>query len=164
MSLFEKKGLKMFTHKCVQRLFICLMVFNANFNNISVISWPVADKLYHIMLYTSPWSSFILTSVMIGTDCIDSCAKTQRYKYFYSMQTQGIKIQRYKKYWIMLENTKKILQIQTVEQWHRKKWNVSTLIMNKSKNNFNLSENYQFFFCNLHFININVNNNKQKVK
>ena len=38
----------------------------------------------------------------------------------------------------MLENTKKILQIQTVEQWHRKKWNVLTLIMNNSKNNFNL--------------------------
>jgi hypothetical protein len=51
-------------------LFICLMVLNATFNNISVISWrlvllveeigvsgenhrPVAvtDKLYHIMLY-----------------------------------------------------------------------------------------------------------------
>ena len=31
----------------------------------------------------------------------------------------------------MLENTKKILQIQTVEQLHRKKWNVlTTLIMN----------------------------------
>jgi hypothetical protein len=57
---------------------------------------------------------------------IGSCAKTQRYKYFYSIQTQGIKIQRYKKSWIMLENTKKILQIQTVEQWLRKKWNVLT--------------------------------------
>jgi hypothetical protein len=89
MSPFEKKGLKMFTHKCVQRLFICLMVFNANFNNISVISWPVTDKLYHIMLYTSRWSRFILTSVMIGNACIGSCAKTQRYKYFYSIQTQG---------------------------------------------------------------------------
>jgi hypothetical protein len=64
----------------------------------------------------------------------------------------------------MLENTKKILQIQTVEQWHRKKWNVLTLIMNNSKINFNLKTNYQFFFCNLHFININVNNNKQNVK
>ena len=31
----------------------------------------VTDKLYHIMLYTSPWSRFELkTSVMIGTDCI----------------------------------------------------------------------------------------------
>ena len=38
----------------------------------------------------------------------------------------------------MLENTKTILQIQTVEQWHRKKLNVLTLIMNNSKNNFNL--------------------------
>jgi hypothetical protein len=34
----------------------------------------VTDKLYHIMLYTSPWSEFELaTSVVIGTDCIGSC-------------------------------------------------------------------------------------------
>ena len=34
----------------------------------------VTDKLYHIMLYTSPWSRFQLTtSVVIGTDCIGSC-------------------------------------------------------------------------------------------
>ena len=33
----------------------------------------VTDKLYHIMLYTSPWSRFELTtSVAIGTDCIGS--------------------------------------------------------------------------------------------
>ena len=33
----------------------------------------VTDKLYHIMLHTSPWSRFELaTSVMIG-DCICSC-------------------------------------------------------------------------------------------
>jgi hypothetical protein len=31
----------------------------------------VTDKLYHIMLYSSPWSRFELTtSVVIGTDCI----------------------------------------------------------------------------------------------
>ena len=66
-----------------------LVVFNTTFNNISVISWrsvllvevpgtidlsQVADKLYHIMLNTSPWSRFELTtSVVIGTDCICSC-------------------------------------------------------------------------------------------
>ena len=34
----------------------------------------VTDKLYHIMLCTSPWLRFELTtSVMIGTDCIGSC-------------------------------------------------------------------------------------------
>jgi hypothetical protein len=34
----------------------------------------VTDKLYHIMLYTSPWSRFELTTpVAIGTDCIGSC-------------------------------------------------------------------------------------------
>ena len=61
------------------------MVFNATFNNISVISWQsvllvektkdlsqVTDKLYHIE-YTSPWTEFELTMlVMIVTDCIDS--------------------------------------------------------------------------------------------
>ena len=34
----------------------------------------VTDKLYHIMLYTSPWSRFeLITSVAIGTDCKGSC-------------------------------------------------------------------------------------------
>jgi hypothetical protein len=34
----------------------------------------VTDKLYHIMLYTLPWSRFELTaSVVIGTDCIGIC-------------------------------------------------------------------------------------------
>ena len=74
-------------------LFVCLMVLNATFNNISVISWrsisyveetggsgkntnlsQVTDKLYHIMLYTSPWSRFELTtSVVIETDCVGRC-------------------------------------------------------------------------------------------
>ena len=68
-------------------------MFNVTFNNISVISWQsvllveetggaekttdlrqVTDKLYHITLYTSPWSGFELTtSVLICTDCICSC-------------------------------------------------------------------------------------------
>ena len=75
---------------------VCLMVFNTIFNNISVINlyrgsqfywWrkpedpekttdltKVIDKLYHIMLYSSPWLRFNLTtSVVIGTDCIGSC-------------------------------------------------------------------------------------------
>ena len=72
---------------------VCLMVFSATFNNISVILWQsvllveetgettdlsqVTDKLYHIMVYISnisTWLRFELTtSVVIGTDCISSC-------------------------------------------------------------------------------------------
>ena len=34
----------------------------------------VTDKLYQLMLYTSPWSRFELTTlVVIGTDCIGNC-------------------------------------------------------------------------------------------
>ena len=56
------------------------MVFNATFNNISVISWrpvllveEITDKLYHIMLYQvhPTWEGFKLTTlVVIGNDCI----------------------------------------------------------------------------------------------
>jgi hypothetical protein len=65
-------------HTILKCLLICLMVFNATFNNISLLiveetgrpkenHRPVTDKLYHIMLYTSPWSRFQLTtSVMVG--------------------------------------------------------------------------------------------------
>ena len=65
-------------------------------NNISVISWwsallveetrvlypgktthmlQVTDKLYHIICieYTSPWTGFELTLVVISTDCIGNC-------------------------------------------------------------------------------------------
>ena len=118
------------------------MLFNATFNDISVIPrrsvllveetgesgknhWPVASQwqtLSHNA--TSPWSRFKLTApVVIGTNYISSCKSTY-HTITASIQKQGIKIQRYKKSGIMLENIKKILQIQTVEQWHRKKWNV----------------------------------------
>ena len=36
--------------------------------------WQVTDKLYHVMLCSSPWSRFELTtSVVIGTEFIGSC-------------------------------------------------------------------------------------------
>jgi len=71
------------------------MVFNATFNNISVISCrsvllveetrvpgknhrPVANHIYHIMLHRVhfAWAGFKLTTlVVIGTDCI-GCYKS----------------------------------------------------------------------------------------
>jgi ABC-type sulfate transport system permease subunit len=70
-----------------------VMVLNAIFNNIPVISWQsvllveetgvhgenhrpaVSDKFYHIILYRVhlPWVGFeLITLVVIGTDCIGS--------------------------------------------------------------------------------------------
>jgi hypothetical protein len=72
-------------------LFVCLMVFNATFNNISVISWrsfllveetggpgenhrPVASHWRTLSHNIVPWSRFELTtSVLIGTNYIGSC-------------------------------------------------------------------------------------------
>ena len=68
---------------------VWFMVFNATFNNISVISWRsvllvvetgvpeenplshVTDNFYHIMLYRTGVE--LTTLVVIGTDCTGSC-------------------------------------------------------------------------------------------
>ena len=60
----------------------------------------VTDKLYHIMLYTSPWSRFELTtSVMIGTDCIGSCKSN------YHMITATTSLCEYKWICVRVKNT-----------------------------------------------------------
>jgi hypothetical protein len=59
----------------------------------------VTDKLYHIMLYTSPWSRFELTtSVVIGTDCIGSCKSN--YHAITTMITRWETTQITNNYWL----------------------------------------------------------------
>ena len=71
-------------------VFVCfLFVFNATYNNISIISWrsvllveepgglwennrPVT-RHWQTLLYTSPWSRFGFATVVIGTGCTVSC-------------------------------------------------------------------------------------------
>jgi hypothetical protein len=98
-SFFNPRTLALATHHLYHSthgevfLWVWFMVFNATFNNISVISWwsvllveetrenhwPVASHwqtLSHNQCcigYTSPWTGFKLTTlVVIGTDCIGS--------------------------------------------------------------------------------------------
>ena len=56
--------------------YVCLMVFNATFNNISVISWRQFYwwKKPEDLEKTNDWSRFeFTTSVVVDTDCIGSC-------------------------------------------------------------------------------------------
>ena len=123
------------------------MVFNATFNNISAISWrsvllveetrvhgkkntnllQVTDKFYHIMLYTLPWSRFELTtSVVIGTDCTDSCKSNY---HMIMATTAPLTYNRIIKYLFMLNVIKKILSLLkwfffifvTLNQWQNSK-------------------------------------------
>jgi hypothetical protein len=50
------------------------MVFNATFNNISVILWQSVLLVEETgKKHTSLWAGFELTFVVMGTDCIGSC-------------------------------------------------------------------------------------------
>ena len=71
------------------QLIAWIVVFNATFSNISVISWwsvslleesrkSLTNLITHCCLkYTSPWTGFDLTTlVVVGTDYIGSCKST----------------------------------------------------------------------------------------
>jgi hypothetical protein len=61
------------------------------FYHFPVLSFILSDKLYHIMLYTSSWVGFELTtSVVIGFDCIGSC-KSKYHTITATMTPQSIK-------------------------------------------------------------------------
>jgi len=66
--------------RCLERYFSyivavsCIGGWNWRDPQKTTVLSQVTDKLYHIMLYTSPWSRLELTtSAVIGTDCIGSC-------------------------------------------------------------------------------------------
>ena len=53
----------------------------------------VTDKLYNIMLYTSPWYRFELTtSVVIGTDCIGICKSNLPYDHGHGGPHKGLDV------------------------------------------------------------------------
>ena len=107
-------------------MFVCLMVLYTTFNNILVISWrsillveetegpgenqrPVAShwQTLHIMLYTSPWSRFELTtSVMIGSDYIGSCKSSY---HTITVTTAPIMLYRVHLTWTVFELTTSVM-------------------------------------------------------
>ena len=65
MYIFHPNFLKERGETTLQLFVVCLFVW---------LCLTPLSTLYHIMLYTSPWSRFELTtSVVIGTDCIGNC-------------------------------------------------------------------------------------------
>ena len=63
----------------------------------------IIEKHYHIMLYTSPWSRFELTtSVVIGTGCIGSCKSNYHTMMATTVPISGIvlKVGQYYSSWL----------------------------------------------------------------
>ena len=72
----------------------------------------VTDKLYHIMLYTLPWSRFKLTtSVVIGTDCIGSWSRPWRPQDFID---EGLLITRKVNIWVTYHHGYALFVIVTI--------------------------------------------------
>jgi len=73
----------------------------------------VTDKLYHIMLYATPWSRFELTtSVVIGTDYIGHCKSN----YHANTATTGIAIERERDMHSTVQLTK--MRTENILQYH----------------------------------------------
>ena len=112
----------------------------------------VNDKLYHIMLFHLPWSTFeITTSVVIGTDCIGSCKSN--YHTITATTAPKITIEIRPNY-----TSKKITIIDKISPWKQKRQNNSChyVIITKSVHSTNWSkvDNFLIFICgtSLHIV------------
>ena len=115
------------------------MVFNATFNNISVISWRSVllveetrvpgenhwHTVSHNVVSSTPAMSRIQTFVVIGTDCSGSCRCT-RYNIMWSSFVSDLP--RYTCSWNVVENSIKHhnhRQIKSCILYRKKRWRVS---------------------------------------
>ena len=90
------------------------MVFNATFNNISVISWRSVLLVEETRgLYSSPRTEFELTTlVVIGTDCIGSCKSN--YHTITATTTPLESVHEFN--WMLNKGNNKITELRTILQ------------------------------------------------
>jgi hypothetical protein len=98
----------------------------------------LTDKLYHITLYTSPWSRFKLTSVVIGTDCIGGCKSN-----YHTITTTTAPCISYKNYFISASTL--IEEGETIQK--DKQWSIKHNTENYILNNTNPIKNLGVIPC-----------------